>query len=150
MAIVNDIASALKTLADGVSGMPSGEVRKTDVVHPGDTLPFFVIAYQTEYPEDWAVCGAGGTDRGSIGMAYEFVISIYRAGSGNVTSGATTNPNLLEDLREVISKGSLTGATTVWAIELQNRPQWEDAGFADMAEVSRFFVRVGSSEARNG
>jgi hypothetical protein len=150
MATVNDIATALKTLVDGISGMPTSYTRKADVKWGRDALPVCVISFQVETPDEWGVCGAGGSDRGSIGMGYDFTIAIYRKSPGDIGTTLTTNPDILEDLRQAINAGSLSGATTVWAMELRNRPQWEPSDFADGAEVSRFNVHVGSAEARNG
>ena len=150
MAVVNDIATALKTLVDAVSSMPTSYIRKSDVRRARDTLPVTIIAFQSETPDEWAVMGAGGTDRGTIGIGYDFSIALYRSNPGNIATTLSTNPDILEDLRQAINKGTLTGASTVWTIELQNRPQWEADEFGEGAEVSRFRVHVGSAEARNG
>lgn len=123
MAIVNDIATALKTVVDGISGMPTSYVRKSDAARARDTKPVAVIAYMDEAPDEWAALGAGGTDRGSIGMGYDFAVTIYRVNPGNISSTLSVNPDILEDLRQAINTGALAGATTVWAVELRNRPQ---------------------------
>lgn len=150
MAVVNDIATAIKTVVDSVSGMPTSFIRKADVLRTRDTPPIVVIAPQDQTPDEWAALGAGGTDRGSIGIGYGFVVAIYRINPGNISSDTTTNPDILEDLREAINQGTLTGASTVWCVGLRNRPEWEESDFASGGEVSRFYLHVDSAEARNG
>jgi hypothetical protein len=150
MAIVNDIATALKTLVDSITGMPTSDIRKSDVFQSRDTAPVCVIAFLTETPDEWAVLGAGGADQGSIGMAYEFAVTIYRVVNGEISSGLSTDPDILEDFRQAVNKGSLSGATTVWGIAWVQRPIWESDAFATGGQAARARVKVSSGEARNG
>jgi hypothetical protein len=150
MAVVNDIATALKTVVDSITGMPTSDIRKSDVFQSRDTAPLALIAYQDETSDEWAALGAGGSDQGSIGMAYEFAITIYRVVSGDISSGLSTDPDILEDFRQAVNKGTLTGASTVWGVEWVQRPIWESDVFATGGQAARARVKVNSGEARNG
>jgi hypothetical protein len=145
------IASAVKTVLDGISNMPTTVVRKRDVVLARDAppgSPLCVISYAGEGAEDWATTGNGSTDLGTIGTAYGIWISIYRDNRADVASSAT-NPDLLAAI-QALNKGSLSGAGTVWNTELQPHEEWEEGDFGKANERSRFRMLFQAAELRNG
>lgn len=143
------IVSAVKTVLDGISGMPTTVVRKADVVLARDTFPLCVVSYAGEGAEDWAVTGAGGADQGDIGKVYSVRIALYRVNQADV-AGSATNPDLVDAVKEALNRGSLAGVAAVWDTELEAHEEWEPADFARGGEVTRFRLYFRTGEARNG
>lgn len=139
----------MKTVLDGITGMPTTVIRKRDVFKARDTPPLCVISYGGEGAEDWATTGNGSTDQGTVGYAYGIWISIYRTNIGDVAN-SSTNPDLVDDIKEALNKGSLSGVSEVWDTEFQQHEEWEEGDFGKAKERTRFQMAFRAAQLRNG
>lgn len=134
----------MTTAISGLSGAPTlVEVRKSDVLHPGDSKTAAIIVPQH-------TAKTVQTTGGSVVKAYTFWVSIYRETQGDVSTGTDTNPALVLLAKQALDVDTLSGASTVFMGVLVDDSSWENQEFAEGVEKSMFGVMYLSCEPRNG
>ena len=89
--------------------------------------------------------------RGSDLTARELeVLAAWRDAGGDLDVTLSTNPDLIDAIKEALNKGSLSGVSAVWNTELEAHDEWEAQPFRDGMEVSQFRLWFSTAEARNG
>lgn len=144
MSAQKQIADALVTILQGVSGAPSlVEYRKRDALHPNEanTAVLVTAGYQRM---------TGRAFEGTVFKDYGFQVSVYRDCLGDVSSALDTNPSYVEKAKQAIDLPTLSGLTSlVRDVELVQDAAWENQ-FEHGTEASRFGVLVRTNEPQNG
>jgi hypothetical protein len=150
MATFNDCATQVKAVLDAISGFPTTDIRKLDVIHPRDTLPIVIISLGTDQTDVWATLGAGtSTDQGSTGKLLRLIIAYYSANLGDVETNLSTVPDYWQAAKRALNEGGLSGVTGAWNVQIETNEAWEGDTFKEGHEVSRMVVNVDVAEARN-
>ncbi len=152
MATWNTIATAAKSVLDGLASFPDVSIRKDGSLHPNEisATSQCVITFGQELPQAAVQTFGTGADKPTIGKIYGLIFSLYLVNLGDIESGMTTFPDFVLAAKQALNTATLSGATTVWNTELIENPAWEGVKFKDGVEMSEFGINFYSAEARNG
>lgn len=151
MATFNDIATAIKTQLEAISGAPTISVRKDGTIHPRDTLPIVIVSLWSDETDTWGTTGdAGNTDYGHAGHEYTVALSMYRASLADIESDLSDTTSFWQSSKKTLNKGVLSGVSSVWNVRIQDSEAFDRQAWKEGHEVSQIFIVACTAGSRNG
>jgi hypothetical protein len=141
----HEIASAVKTAIETLSGEPTVKVRAQMWLMDEDTLPLIVVTMGVE-EEEGAVLG-GGTLR-----TYEIVITILYASNQKIETTIADAKGWRESIRKrlvpdnTVSQPILPGVTAVYAARSTDLPADDERAFGNNYEMARLGMTYSTCE----